>query len=93
MFLVILTIFCLALIVVTFIRSILSIRIMIALTGEERIIIILPFGLITKNFVGFLDLYEFIGIFIVLLSVRMVFLGQLVVFGLDLLLVRAMFHS
>ena len=93
MFLVILTIFCLALIVVTFIRSILSIRIMIALTGEERIIIILPFGLITKNFVGFLDLYEFIGIFIVLLSVRMVFLGQLVVFGLDLLLVRAMLHS
>ena len=66
---------------------------MIALTGEERIIIILPFGLITKNFVGFLDLYEFIGIFIVLLSVRMVFLGQLVVFGLDLLLVRAMLHS
>lgn len=93
MFLVVLTIFCLALIVVTFIRSILSIRIMIALTGEERIIIILPFGLITKNFVGFLDLYEFIGIFIVLLSVRMVFLGQLVVFGLDLLLVRAMVHS
>ena len=93
MFLVVLTIFCLALIVVTFIRSILSIRIMIALTGEERIIIILPFGLITKNFVGFLDLYEFIGIFIVLLSVRMVFLGQLVVFGLDLLLVRAMLHS